>query len=531
MDSIKKIEAQYRPIVNSLSANVDNSRSAYGVYDAFMVDVVERMDEINTSMQFLYAVNSANDIKMIFETVHNVKLIGGNINTIVSKFIKGASIHSDMSDTYVLDLSKSYNIINMKYAFVEAKVDKYLERYYESIAKILYAQNVNAVYNLFTAYPMTVSLFVQYAQNSPTTEVFKKVDEAKAFILGGGVKAEGTPMQRRGLIAVASNMTVDAVIKRVLNIMSAVHVRDPNRMYGGSEDLKKLDDFFREKKVGLVVMQYMADTEIRYEFNNIISMPVPAEFSSPDLSGLTARAVNWSHLIHASDNRRITTEISKLGKVESDRWVILRTVNRETFDIMGFAINDIYVNRAFVDLLDAPSTTVSSYQQICNNEFIKHVKPPKLIPENSEHKSTHLLRERLVQQMQVFIDDHLKSSKITRAGLFSMVSGRVVTSLTASILTETYKSENKKLPKELLSTYLRSTDNASRIFVKAIKERLAKSDITDMTFRERSGIDLTNYLRPKLYAIIKSAADKAFTAKSDMYQQLINKKYLLNVEL
>ena len=84
---------------------------------------------------------------------------------------------------------------------------------------------------------------------------------------------------------------------------------------------------------------------------------------------------------------------------------------------------------------------------------------------------------------------------------------------------------------ELSSTFLFNADYVIKGFVKSVKERLAKSNMNEFMFKEKTKKALTVHFRSQLTDIVKVSAEKAFDPRKDIYEKLMVKKSLLNIEL
>ena len=90
---------------------------------------------------------------------------------------------------------------------------------------------------------------------------------------------------------------------------------------------------------------------------------------------------------------------------------------------------------------------------------------------------------------------------------------------------------NSKSNDEISSTFLANADFIITTFVKYIKESFSKYPFNEFMFKEKTPRELLTYIRTGLITIIKTAAEKAFDPQSDIYENLLIKKSLLNIQL
>jgi hypothetical protein len=169
---------------------------------------------------------------------------------------------------------------------------------------------------------------------------------------------------------------------------------------------------------------------------------------------------------------------------------------------------------------------------ICNKKLVPHLKPPQEVVLDLIVTPLQNIANKVIREMQLYVDEKLNEVPTTLKELFEIVGGTEIEDLTSRIIIKSYEDIDLSTGSpELSSTFLFNADYVIKGFVKSVKERFAKSDLNEIMFKEKTKNALVVHIRTSLSDIVKVSAEKAFDPRKDIYEKLIVKKSLLNIEL
>lgn len=558
MDIVKNKTRLYSKIVPLFVDYVDKlSRAHKHLYD-FVSDIKDYLEKVDVHMKLLLSAK-LDSPKNVFSTIQNSNNIDNYLYYVYDKLhLDLKDIPSEMSNTFLLDIEKDFKNIVVKYSILlnDNKVNntKLIHIAMDKI-KFISIKNIN---ELFDQFRNTINLYTHYIQYKLDTlepssaeyvEALDSLEVAKTRSLNNSIidgkktsHNKSAIMQRFGLVPMWQHMTEQQVLQQVLNIISRENEKPSNhdRMYGGVEPdfnnkLENISNLFMEKKKGLFVMVSMSINQIEFDYSPLTHRKTVEKYIVSDNSGLNDK------VLEKYDNiKDITGEFKdpvykniRLGKTDSDKWLIIRTLNGTHYDIMGYNKDDIFVNKVFVDKIErGPSLLIDTYQRICNVKLIHYLKQPKEVTLDLMSTPLQNIANKVIREIQLYVDEKLKEVPTNLKELFDIIGGTDIEDLTSRIIINSYEDldETKVIP-ELSSTFLFNADYVINGFVKSVKERFAKADLNEFMFKEKTKNALVVHIRTQLTDIIKVSAEKAFDPRKDIYEKLMVKKSLLNIEL
>lgn len=553
MDIIKnktKLNAQIVPLfVEYVDKLSKTHKHIYGM----VADVKDYLKKININTKRLQTAR-LDSPKNVFKTIHTVNNVDNYLQYVYEALhLDIKNIPSEMSNTFLLDVEKDFKNIVVKYAILvnDNKVNNM--KLIHAVMGMIKNSSMEDVNILFDNYQNTVNLYTHYIQhqldtlNESSKEyilVLDSLEIAKNRILNNAtIKGKKlTPnknavMQRFGLIPMWQHMDEKQVLQQALNLIQYEKPRIPGRMYGGytPDKLKKMADLFQEKKMGLFVIVAISSNPIEFDYRTLTKFKTVDALVIPDNSGLNDNVLKKFDNIKdvTSDFKGPVFKNIRMGKTDSDRWLVIRTLNGTHYDIMGINKDNMFVNKAFVDKLDrGPSLLIDTYQLICNNKLVPHLKPPQEVVLDGMVTPLQNIANKVIREMQIYVDERLKESPSNLKELFDIIGGTGIEDLTSRIIIQSYEEiDSSTGSPELSSTFLVNADYVIKGFVKSVKERFAKSDLNEFMFKEKTKNALIVHIRNRLSDIVKVSAEKAFDPRKDIYEKLMVKKSLLNIEL
>jgi hypothetical protein len=555
MDIIKNKTKLYTQIVPLFVEYVDKLSNAHKhIYD-LVANIKYYLEKIKTHTKSLQTA-ILDSPENVFKTMQSANNIDNHLQYIYdSLHLDIKDTHSEMSNTFLLDVEKDFKNIVVKYAILVNDNKLNNVKLIHTALNNIKNSSIKDVNMLFDQYQNTVNLYTHYIQHQlDTLNVSSKeyvlaldsLEVAKTRILNNVTIKEkklipnkGVVMQTFGLMPIWEHMDENQVLKQALNLIlyKNERPRNPGRMYGGytPDKLKKMADMFREKKMGLFVMVVISSNQIEFDYRTLTHRKTVETLVIPDNSGLNDNVLKKFDNIKdvTSDFKEPVFKNIRLGKTDSDKWLVIRTLNGTHYDIMGIDNDNMFVNKEFVDKLDrGPSLLIDTYQLICNTKLVPHLKPPQEVVLDHTATPFQNIANKVIMKMQLYVDERLKEVPTNLKELFNIVGGTEIEDITSMIIIKSYEDiHSSTCSSELSSTFLFNADYVIKGFVKSVKERFAKSDLNEFMFKEKTKNALIVHIRTRLSDIVKVSAEKAFDPRKDIYEQLMVKKSLLNIEL
>jgi hypothetical protein len=554
MDIIKNRIESISHLIELFSTYVEiisnNSTKNY----EFIFSIKKTIKKISIHKKILYNIKP-NTSKNIFEIINSLNSIDNHLHGIYTYLNTiNKDIDLEKSNSFMINLEASLNIINAKYNIVINDNALNNIKLIHIVIDIVKKSPLDHIDMLFKQYINTINIYSHYIQykldNTDTSSVeyisiLESLENAKTAIINNaslkGKKNINTSsrMQRYGLIPMWQHMDEQEVLKQSLNLIKFTdkNTNNQERMYGGytPDKLTEMSNIFMEKNIGLYVMVLISPNQIEFDFKTLIHRKTVEKLHIEDNSGLNIDLItkfNNIKDIKGKFNDSIFKNIH-LGKKNSDKWLIIRTMNGEHYDIMGLDKSDMFVNKRFIEKIEkGPSLLIDTYNLICSNKLLTHIKQPQEIVISSSKSPLKNIANKIIRELSIYIDECLETIPSNLKELFNIAAGPEIEDITSKIIIESYEDFGKSsINAELSSTFLFNSDYLISVFVKSIKEKLAKSNFNEFMFKEKTKNALIVHIRTVLSNIIKISAEKAFDPRNDIYENLMIKKNLLNIEL
>lgn len=377
--------------------------------------------------------------------------------------------------------------------------------------------------------------------NDPEYEKLEKyMDMAKDLVLSNSTEpiTSNNNIQRFNLVPLYQHMQLDKVLQQALNVLYYVDRNmdtSRSRVHGGftSPELDRISKKFSEKNIGLYVMIRITRNQIEYDMRPLLIRKEAEKFVIQDNSGITDRMIEKFDIVKNIDEQVDHDSVNiRMGDIKSNKWVIIRTFNGVHYDIMGTDKKTLFVNTALIDKLDrGPSERIRNYHSICVDKIMSFVKTPKEIILEKQITPLQGITNKVIRSVILFIDKKLEKSPSSLSELSTYVSGNDIEEIASKILIASFSSIGTKKISELSSTFLYSIDGVIKNFTRSIREGFAKSDMNEFMFKEKTKESLIIHIRKRMGEIVQLAADKVFDPKQDIYERVLVKKKLLNIEL
>jgi hypothetical protein len=401
-------------------------------------------------------------------------------------------------------------------------------------------EDLETIYNTYHANSYATNLYIKYLQHKLDDTVADSdayfavlhyVNMLKEHVMCQGETTHDTVrMQTFGLTPVYQMMYPSNILQRLSHATNYTS----ERVTGGGSGIDDLSEYLKNNKLGLYVIRSISRCFIEYDTRNLTIRKFTEKLQSADNSGLNMNMLKMFDVIKerkTSAKPEYTT--IKKGDSNATRWLVIRTINGETYDIMGYTRGNLYVNKLTIDMLErGPSPRIQCYQSICSDMLNEHLHPIQ----------EHTLESYMTPMTQVattikgtildYVGRRLYDEKPQTLGeTLDIVTSTTIDDIVFKILIEAYNEFDTDSSPELAGTFLYNVQSIVQRFTKDIRERFIKSGLTEFMFKEVVYIALLGRIMTSLTDIVKGSAEYIFDPKKDMFVQLLNKKKLLKVEL
>lgn len=537
MDIIKSRSKNYATLHTTVSHYIKKVEYVYPHLYHIVAQVKKFLTGVKQSIVKLDKLRVV-DVESVFQCAYHIHLVDDAFLSISELLTIDDSEKTEMSNTAVLDVKSDFIKLGVKLNMTGA------EDIYKFLSEMIKNDTLDVVNAMFNKYN-TIVLYGRYIQHSlntadPSSRLYIQLLESLESTKLKSLKSLNTPiipirMQRFGMIPLWQDRSVDQVLGIALYIIKNSEPRNPGRMYGGGKkqydaaNLQKLSNVFREKKRGLFIIASITDNPIAFDIEPLVRKKVADTLNTPPDSGVTAdvlkkfKTIKQLSSIHAPTFKDFT-----MGDIRSDKWLVLRTLNGENYDILGLDIKDPFVNKKFIDTITrGASPLISAWTDICCEHISQHLVPVKEVALTAI-TPLQTIAAKVSQAINVYVDKELKTPPTTMSALYEIISGDMIEDITSKLIIESYEGFADGMGEELSSTFLFNADAIIAIFIKLIREDFAKSRINEIMFREKTEASFVVYIRTIIVKIIKTAAEKTFDPQKDIYEKLLIKKILLN---
>jgi hypothetical protein len=534
MDIVKTKNENYVKILNLL--NVYNTRIehvypvSYNINNTLQLAIknIQRSVAVLKKIQLTHAesafqiVNSINYIEQVLDDIH----------TLLKQM---DDMPSNISTTALLDVQNEHIEINVRYQIIKnIKYDKIIHLALDAINS---DNTLDDVSKLYSKYPYATNLYTHYLQYKLNTSdkestILNYIECAKNEILKPVQrnKISSLHLQRFNLMPLWASKTTEQLFTISLHLIKSA---DTTVTGGGGYTpikLKLLSAIFNKREYGLFVIAAIGANTINYDLNSLIHKKTVSKFHVTPEMGINADAIHKYSVINKINTDYETMfKFHKLGCINAKKWMVVRTLDGHTYDIMGTNMMNVFVDDLVIQKMErGPSPRINEYQTICVNHVASHLNTPSEIILN-EQTPFHNISVKVSHQVIAYLDEKLKTFPNTLGELFDIVAGDDIKEIVSKIMIQSYEEYAQNDNHELASTFLSNTHTIINIFARSIKEAFSKSKINEFMFRGKTKHMLSSTIRISLNKIIKNAAVLSFDPKQDIYEKMIVKKMLLNI--
>lgn len=546
MDIVKNKVKNYTTLLAAVGEYVKKAEYSYSALYDILSKVRLILGTIKTSIANIKSARITS-VEGCFQAMHHINGIEAGFAEIHELLIVDEDEQTEVSNTALLGVKSDFIKLEVKFSVLTSSAlgTELVHR----LSIVIRDESLDTINTLFEKYHHAIDLYAHYLQyaldnTDPNSRVYVKLLESlelaknKALSPGDSDLGTGKYLQRFGLAALWRAKTKDQVLGIALYLIkSADEKRNPRRMYGGGlpeygvDGLKKLSDIFREKRRGLYVMARISSNPVTFDLDPLIRRKVADTLKTSPGTGVTANVIKkFDNIKRMGQKFKPIFKDFKLGDTDARQWLVIRTLDGELFDILGFDMENAFVNSMYIDKMErGPSPLINNYQGLSNSILAKHIRETREV-ELSEITPLHSVSAKVSHAIMDHVDKELKTPPTNMNDLYEIVSGDAIEEITSSIIIKSYEEFAGKDSAELSSTFLFNADYIITLFTKGIREDFAKSKINEFMFKEKTENALIIFIRTTLIKIIKNAAERSFDPQKDIYEKLLVKKILLNTD-
>ncbi len=505
MDSVKLKITQYEGIVRAFTTYAEKMEVAYSnIYEITSL-LQKHKANLTKSITALRTALSEKSMNMIFMVAHLMEQIEESLDAIYN-VIQVGNIPVNMSNTFMDGMDDDFKKITLMKSSMTNLDDLFLDK--------IKNLEIEIVEKFFNTHP-AVHLYAKYLQHrlDENDNVTPALNRLKAFVLAG--QEPGLHLQRFGVFPINQNMTFQHLFSRITNIV---------KYSGGGSGFgifAELSTLLKKKKIGLFVFANITGTPIIYDFRTITKIKHFCEI--PKSQGVGLNTLRKFDFIKQLEQSKPRAEFKKMGYESAEKWIIVRSISDGLFDLMSNSKTEMFVDKELVDkLVRGASPYLSQYHL----EMEKKFKPQDLLVVEIDKKTPlKMIATSVTRALHSHIEKKIHNVRSMR-DLYALLNGQDVEEITSNILIKSYPFDYSE---KLAPTFIANIHYLFSGFVKSIMESIAKSQIKEIIFREKTKSALVVFLRKTLFTIIQNSAAKVFDPRRDIYEKLFIKETIVKL--
>jgi hypothetical protein len=549
MDIVKNKTKLYEKIIPLFTDYIDKISNTHKTIYAVVAEARSYIDRVYGGVGFLQNAN-LDTPEDVFKTMREANNVNDYLLHVYNLLqFDTTHLHTEMSNTYMLGLEDQLRELSVQYAIIKNDIIHYDSGLIHKVLDSINNEPLELVHALFVKYQNTINLYSHYLQNKLNTseksssvhqQALTFLEEAKDIIISNADIAgklnyyPQTRIQGYGLVPAWQHLDESALLRQALSI-----VKYNAETVGGGKILADISRIFLEKRIGLYLILSISPNPIEFNNTSITNRKKLDTWNIPENSGLSPDVLEKFDVIkNISEFEKPRYEKVLLGDTSSDEWLVVRTLNGKHYDIMAKNKNKVLVNRRFVNKMNrGTSVLIDTYNRICAEKLKPFLKVPSEVTlEYNTTTSLNIVVNSVTRQILEYIDQQLeKRVPSNLKELFAIISDQIST-IVGRIIIESYENESKLhdnagFSTELSPTFLTNAEYIINAFINSVNELIAKSDMNESMFKTYTKSALVVHIRTRISDIIRISAEKEFDPRNDIYEKLMIKKKLLNIEL
>ena len=546
MDSISNIINIYREITDKIYSYINVFSSAY----RDLYDIVSRVKRQLKKIEKMYIIPLPDD----FKNIENAFIIEHVLNTIEICIFNIYDLLRNDSDKRFSDLSNSFTL-NMENDFKEIEV---LIKSMDNIIKnrdILlhsYLDNDNIdlkqLDSLYEKYENTIrlythclySLLLKSDNKEYKDDILIRIEKLKyetilKLNVPNKLKTHSniTNLQRYNIYATRHNMSEQDIINTIF------HLKNDSKIKGGDDKqteemivsrLQNLDRICKERKYGIFFNINIKNTHFMYDFNGINRTKDKKSSNFNDSTGLNIDIIKAYEFITQvnTKNTDIICKNVKMGYLEANNWIMLRTLNGSTYELLGDNKKNNIFKKHIIDKIERGSSLlIDTYNKHISKIFSAHIKNKvEMLPEDKSPVNDDMVNY-IINRLNTMVDYKLRYVPSNLSDLYDILTGEWLNIIQSIIFDYISNIERGLITASLLS----DIDELSTTVLKFIKGGVSKLKISKNILTERSPEFVIKKIKKYSNILIEQAINKSITASSNIFTKINDRKRLLNINM
>ena len=546
MDSISNIINIYREITDKIYSYINVFSSAY----RDLYDIVSRVKRQLKKIEKMYIIPLPDD----FKNIENAFIIEHVLNTIEICIFNIYDLLRNDSDKRFSDLSNSFTL-NMENDFKEIEV---LIKSMDNIIKnrdILlhsYLDNDNIdlkqLDSLYEKYENTIrlythclySLLLKSDNKEYKDDILIRIEKLKyetilKLNVPNKLKTHSniTNLQRYNIYATRHNMSEQDIINTIF------HLKNDSKIKGGDDKqteemivsrLQNLDRICKERKYGIFFNINIKNTHFMYDFNGINRTQDKKSSDFNDSTGLNINIIKTYEFITQvnTKNTDIICKNVKMGYLEANNWIMIRTLNGSTYELLGDNKKNNIFKKHIIDKIERGSSLlIDTYNKHISKIFSAHIKNKvEMLPEDKSPVNDDMVNY-IINRLNTMVDYKLRYVPSNLSDLYDILTGEWLNIIQSIIFDYISNIERGLITASLLS----DIDELSTTVLKFIKGGVSKLKISKNILTERSPEYVIKKIKKYSNILIEQAINKSITASSNIFTKINDRKRLLNINM
>lgn len=537
MESLQNIYGYIEEYIDKLKPAVQNK------YQSDYENIIKNTELMKSYINNLskFELKDSQDIKTAFKYYDAyqkiINVMDDILEIINDKFGVIETTDSDLSQTYLVELSEYLNKLNSKFKIVIKenllKLTIIKEELSTKLTVQLTQEEEQKIHDEFLANPSSVDLYVEICEKllkkyyqtdkQRVYELLKKINNAKEKVLETGyVPKKGNknnPMiNYHNLIPNTNFQDLKSIIQLALN-----------KNISGTVKVSDLKSIAKKEKIGIIILYSVGYNAVEYNIFKLTNWYEAKDYIQQQEAGINEQTLARFETIKKLDEpKKWRFDMEVINADSVDDFIILETINNQDFRVMSLWNNhkNMKLKKFRIADLLKESNKIQNYhilsiEKSLPNMFMRHKMDLKSLEEDSTVADSNLIRNEIFMGLMKLFKN-VKPDKIGQ-----VIHEPKLADTFETMVVNQYKdySADKNIIRrtefpfgEIFVSYLVELRNLIRMFKREVHDYYMEHPPNKDTNSE-------NYIGDLLRAVL----EKLISDKKNIYQALFFKDRLLNI--
>ena len=566
MDSIIKKLNKLDSILTEIKSYVELASEFINNVD-YIINLINSIDKNIVIVKNIHKSFTADKlVSNTFIFVDRYETILSAYNGII-KFISNAHENSeykssDVSSTHLTTTFILFDKIHIKYlqlckAYKIIDVDIYnnltdiLLKHIQSLNKSDVINEYEQIYKLFSSHNNATYLYANLLDKSInyywkeardiSYVLLSHVEDAKNKVLTTTLSTkvnnnDNPPLLTFNFIPVTRVDNLKNTLEQAMNIEFTHNINE-----------KELKTIASNHKCCFIIYNKIVTNPISYNIRQLTDISIAKNYVQPSTIGVNDKLIEKYEIISRHGEGKWNWNKLIYGDVDCDKFYVLNCLGKNLYRIMApwykpteFVLPKFRVKHLLKNISISRS---SNWHNLCQlkakkNMFLgRYLDVDNLIVESKDVDSNRLKLSISIQIMKTIndiIDKKYKHGKllIDNNGMSDLLSGIEIKNMFMHTIIDQFvnlRMKQSNFPfEEIMVTYLADLNEMTKRFSKDLHDQFVKDPVPQIVFEKEHITDKVDDINNKIEDYLKITLDNLITEKSNIFQAMFLKNYLLN---